>query len=90
MNRYGDTPDMLLFFGSFTSIIGIILLAFGLWLIWSSAAHAQRYDSSYGYEMRGFIPPDPVPRALRDYDNERAKPREPAQHQRRNRLETRR
>ena len=54
-----------------------------------SFCYAQRYDSSYGYEQRGFIPPDPVPRALRDYENERVKPREPAQRQRRNRLESR-
>ena len=48
-----------------------------LMLLCSFAAHAQRYDSSYGYEMRGLIPPDPVPRSLRDYDrnydNERAR-----------------
>jgi hypothetical protein len=27
-------------------------------------ALAQRYDSSYGYEMRGFVPPSPFPRDL--------------------------
>lgn len=49
---------------TFGLIIGLLLLMFSVLL--SSMAHAQRYDSSYGYEQRGFIPPDPVPRALRD------------------------
>ena len=39
--------------------IAIVMLALG-----SVEAHAQRYDSSYGYEMRGFVPPSPFPRDL--------------------------
>jgi hypothetical protein len=34
-----------------------ILFALALVALTSAAAHAQRYDSSYGYEMRGFVPP---------------------------------
>jgi hypothetical protein len=34
----------------------------------SIAAHAQRYDSSYGYEMRGIVPPSPFPREWRERD----------------------
>jgi hypothetical protein len=40
---------------------GALLVVLG-----SIAAHAQRYDSSYGYEMRGFIPPSPFPRTLEE------------------------
>jgi hypothetical protein len=40
----------------------IAMLALG-----STAAHAQRYDSSYGYEQRGFVPPpSPFPRASQE------------------------
>jgi hypothetical protein len=35
----------------------------------SVTAHAQRYDSSYGYEMRGFVPPSPFPRDLERREN---------------------
>jgi hypothetical protein len=36
----------------------------------SVAAHAQRYDSSYGYEMRGFYPPpSPFPHEWRERDS---------------------
>jgi hypothetical protein len=43
----------------------IVLVALG-----SVAAQAQRYDSSYGYEMRGFVPPSPFPRDLERKDGE--------------------
>jgi hypothetical protein len=44
--------------------IAIAFVALG-----SVVAHAQRYDSSYGYEMRGFVPPPPWPRAWRERDS---------------------
>ena len=34
-----------------------LLFALALVVLTSVAAHGQRYDSSYGYEMRGFVPP---------------------------------
>jgi hypothetical protein len=36
----------------------------------TGAAHAQRYDSSYGYEQRGFYPPSPFPRASQETDHD--------------------
>jgi hypothetical protein len=48
---------LLAIFGLIAMSIGFFLLAIAVQLF--SVAHAQRYDSSYGYEQRGFIPPDP-------------------------------
>jgi hypothetical protein len=44
------------------------IIATALCLAIATPAHAQRYDSSYDYEMRGFVPPSPFPRAWRERD----------------------
>jgi hypothetical protein len=69
-----------------TIALAAVLVALG-----SFPADAQRYDSSYGYEMRGFVPPspfasrlfrerdwvaEPVPREQGRQQRERARARE--------------
>jgi hypothetical protein len=48
---------------------GLIMMLIGLLLLYFAysihVAHAQQYDSSYGYEQRGFVPPSPALRPTR-------------------------